>query len=209
MSTTDSESVGFDEAYAAEQLRRSRDPLRRLVKGFYLRSVLRDVQGATIDFGCGAGQLLARLPHGSIGLEVNPYLVRTLRSEGLTVYQARGTEEDFNLPDIAAGQFKTLVIAHVLEHLEDPAAALTALLAACQRVGVGRVLVVVPGIKGFESDRTHRTFVDRAFVEARLPTVVEGFVRSEISYFPGPSEWIGQFFVFHEMRVRFDRPGEL
>ena len=208
MSITERASLGFDEAYAAEQLRRSRHPLRRLVKGFYLRSVLREVQGATIDFGCGAGQLLARLPNGSIGLEVNPHLVKALCSEGLTVHQARGTQEDFNLPGIAAGRFRTLVIAHVLEHLDDPAAALTALLSACQRVGIRRVLFVVPGVKGFESDLTHRTFIDRAFVEARLPTAVEGFVRSGVSYFPGPWEWIGRFFVFHEMRVRFDRPGE-
>ena len=208
MSVTPPPSRDFDQAYAAEQLRRSRHPLRRLVKGFYLRSVLRDVQGPTIDFGCGAGQLLARLPGGSIGLEVNPHLVKALCSEGLTVHQARGSQEDFNLPDIAAGRFHTLVIAHVLEHLEDPVHALTALLSACQRVGIRRVLVVVPGVKGFASDRTHKTFVDRVFIETQFSAVVEGFARSRISYFPGPWAWIGRFFVFHEMNVRFDRQGE-
>ncbi len=208
MNTADRPTLEFDQAYADEQLRRSRHPLRRVIKGFYLRSVLRDVQGATIDFGCGAGQLLARLPNGSVGLEVNPHLVKGLCGDGFTVFQARGTKVDFDLPDIIAGRYQTLVIAHVLEHLPDPAQALTALLAACQRVGIRRVLVVVPGVKGFASDRTHKTFVDRAFIETRMPADIGGFVRSRITYFPGPWAWIGRFFVFHEMKVQFDRAGE-
>ena len=51
-----SSAAEFDRHYAAEQVRRSRHPLRRIVKGFYLREVLRDVVGPSIDFGCGASQ---------------------------------------------------------------------------------------------------------------------------------------------------------
>ena len=71
-----SEILEFGSAYAVEQLRRSRHPLRRLIKKFYLDRVLRELRGPTIDFGCGAGQLLARLPADSVGLEVNPPLVQ-------------------------------------------------------------------------------------------------------------------------------------
>ena len=70
-----SEAAGFDAGYAGEQLRRSKQPLRKVVKGFYLRSVLSLLNGPTIDYGCGAGQLLALLPAGSLGLEVNPHLI--------------------------------------------------------------------------------------------------------------------------------------
>ena len=53
-----SEIPEFGSAYAAEQLRRSRHPLRRLIKKFYLDRVLGEVgDRPTIDFGCGAGQL--------------------------------------------------------------------------------------------------------------------------------------------------------
>ena len=121
----------FDREYAAEQLRRARHPLRRLVKGFYLRNILRDVRGATIDFGCGAGQLLSRLPAGSIGLEVNPHLIEALRNAGHSVRPSRGDMQDFELEGIESGCFQTLVIAHVLEHLQNPEAALRVLLAAC------------------------------------------------------------------------------
>ena len=35
----------FDKDYAAEQLRRSRHPLRKIIKRFYLDNILRDVRG--------------------------------------------------------------------------------------------------------------------------------------------------------------------
>lgn len=195
----------FDRGYAAEQLRRSRHPLRRFVKGFYLRNLLADVRGATIDFGCGAGQLLARLPAGSVGLEVNPHLIAELRSRGLDVRPARGELSDFDLAGLEAGRFRSLVIAHVLEHLPDPAAALARLLAACRRLGVERVVVVVPTAKGYASDRTHKTYIDRGWVETRLAPRIEGYARTRLAYFPGPWEWIGRYFVFHEMKLVYDR----
>ena len=199
----------FDRDYAAEQLRRSRHPLRRLVKGLYLWNILRDVRGPTIDFGCGAGQLLAKLPTGSVGLEVNPHLLEALTAAGFTVRRARAEPVDFDLREFEAGRFRTLVIAHVLEHLPDPALALQALFAASRRLGIERVIVVVPGAKGFSSDRTHKTFVDRAYVDAQLRHCDAGFVPSKITYFPGRWEWIGRYFAFHELKVVFDRQAGL
>ena len=205
--TTDAASPQpeFDRHYAAEQLRRSRHPLRSLIKGFYLRNMLHDVKGPTIDFGCGAGQLLARLPAGSVGLEVNPHLIQALRSAGLTVHQAHAAMSDFELVDLSSGRFRTLVIAHVLEHLPDPAEALSILFAACNRIGIERVIVVVPGARGFASDSTHRTFIDRGYVTAKLSMNFAGFRRTSLSYFPLPWEWVGRYFVFHEMKIVFDR----
>jgi SAM-dependent methyltransferase len=197
----------FDRQYAAAQLQRSRQPLRQLVKGWYLRQVLAHVDGPTIDFGCGAGQLLRRLPAGSVGLEVNPYLVETLRAEGLDVRPAQGDLGDFDLPGLAAGRYLTLTISHVLEHLPDPAAALQRLLAACARLGVRRVIAVVPGAKGYASDRTHLTFIDRNYVDRHLPRRSEGFERVSLSYFPGPWEAVGRIYTFHEMMLVYHRTG--
>lgn len=198
---TAAEEFGSD--YAREQLRRSRHPVRRLVKRLYLREILRDVNGPTIDFGCGAGQLLACLPAGSIGIEVNPELVRVLRAGGLEVLQARGAPVDFDLADLPSGRFQCLVISHVLEHLDDPAAALAQLMRACRRLGVSRLIAIVPGRKGYASDRTHKTFIDGKWLTANPVGHREGFVRSDPKYFPGP-EWVGSYFVFHEMKVVFD-----
>ena len=87
----------FDRHYAAEQLRRSRHPIRRFVKGFYLRNILRDVRGSAIDFGCGADQLLERLPPGSAGLEVNKYLIEELRRSGFDGVSSVGRVAGFRV----------------------------------------------------------------------------------------------------------------
>ena len=204
--TKNQATLEFDQRYADEQIRRSRQPIRRFVKGFYLRNLLRDLNGRCVDFGCGAGQLLARLPAGSVGLEVNPHLIVALRAAGLQVNQARAEISDFELEGLqGTGYFKSLVIAHVLEHLPDPAAALRNLLRACGRLGIHRVVVVVPGAKGFASDATHKTFIDRAWVAANIAPNLEGFIRRPVEYFPGDAEWLGRYYVFHEMKIIFDR----
>ncbi|MFT7116026.1 MAG: hypothetical protein ACI9I0_001236 [Rhodoferax sp.] len=60
-------------------MNRQQNPLRKLVKLFYVLRVLRHVQGPSLEAGCGAGQILARLPPGLAGMEVNSYLVADLR----------------------------------------------------------------------------------------------------------------------------------
>ena len=201
-------TLEFDRHYAAEQLRRSRHPLRRMIKHFYLQRILQDVRGPSIDFGCGAGQLLRRMPPGSVGLEVNPHLIEALRNDGLSVHQARAEIQDFELVGFAPGTFRTLVIAHVLEHLPDPVAALRVLFAACRRIGVEQVIVVVPGAEGYASDSTHKTFIDRSYLGLHTPQSGEGFACASLSYFPGPWEWVGRHFVFHEMKLVYKRTAE-
>ncbi len=196
---------GFDARYAREQLRRSRHPIRRMVKGFYLRSLLSLVRGPTIDYGCGAGQLLALLPAGSLGLEVNPHLIAAHSRAGLSVRQWQLDELGFDLPRIAPGQFRTLVISHVLEHLPDPTAALSRLMRACQRLGITRVIAVVPGAKGYASDATHRTFIDTGFVIAQGWKHLAGYALTQQRHFPLPWEGGGQIYVYNEMHLVFDQ----
>ena len=62
----------FGRDYALTQIDRQRNPLRKLIKSFYVSRVLKHVNGPAIDLGCGAGQILERLPPGSMGIEVNP-----------------------------------------------------------------------------------------------------------------------------------------
>ena len=195
----------FDQTYATEQLRRSRHPLRRLIKHFYLENILRNVRGATIDFGCGAGQLLRRLPAGSIGLEVNASLVAALRTEGLDVAPYDPEQDQLRLEGLQVGRYRTFVMAHVLEHIDDSAAALRQIFQSCARLGVERVIIIVPGAKGFDSDATHKTFVNRRYVQQHHLLNCEGYAMKSIGYFPGNWEWIGRYFVFHEFFIVYDR----
>lgn len=195
----------FDHAYAAEQLRRSRHPLRRLIKRFYLDSILEDVHGPTIDLGCGAGQLLARLPAGSIGVEINPVLVSHLRCAGMNVLSYDATADDFALSGFRENYYRTLVISHVLEHFQDAANVMRSLWRACSRLGIDTIVVVVPGAKGYASDATHKTFVNMRFVDARKLRRVEGFELAKTRYFPVNRERFGEYFTFNELKLVYTR----
>lgn len=195
----------FGRDYAARQLRRRRNPLRRAIKHFYLQNMLRETRGATIDLGFGAGQLLERLPPGSIGLEVNPHLVDDAHRAGLNAVLYDSNAEEPLIGVVPAGAYTTLVMAHVLEHFEHAADFLRRLLRSCAALGIDRVIVVVPGAKGYGFDSTHRTFVTRRYLGDHDLLSAEGYVLSKTRYFPGNQEWIGRYYVFHECMFVFDR----
>jgi SAM-dependent methyltransferase len=195
----------FGVDYAQTQLSRERNPLRRFIKSFYLDNILRDIEGPTLDFGCGTGQLLARLPHGSVGIEVNPHLVDELKRRHLNVIKYEPDTDGFSLPDIEVGCFTTLVLSHVLEHFDNADACLKKLLASCARVGIRRVIIVVPGARGYRSDATHRTFVTRDYLASQNLFDYAGFHTKSTHYFPVNVEGIGEYFKFHELHTLYVR----
>ena len=197
----------FSLDYATEQLRRSRNPLRRAVKSLYVRNILRHVSGPSIDFGCGAGQLLARLPPGSIGLEINPILVDALKNNGLNVVHYDPGSDEFSLRLLAGKPYSTFIMAHVLEHFADAALVLRRLLSACRRLHVARVVLILPGWKGYLSDATHKTFVDRGYLVREGLVECEGYALEQVRYFPIDWEPLGRYFTFHELVAVFHRDG--
>lgn len=198
------ESSEFGQDYAREQLRRSRQPLRRFIKYFYLNNILGDVQGPTIDFGCGAGQLLTRLPSGSLGLEVNPFLVEVLRKARLNIELYDPENDQFSLRNLTSNYYKTFVTTHVLEHFPNAAQKWRILLNSCHRLGIQRVIMVVPGVKGFHADPTHKTFIDRSYLEQESLLNCQGYVATKIQYFPVNLAIIGNYFTFHEFKVVYE-----
>ena len=195
----------FDLAYASEQLRRSRHPLRKFVKSFYLDHILQDVSGPAIDFGCGAGQILARLPAGSIGVEINPALVIRLKESGLNVVAYDAATDDFSFSGFAPNTYKTLVSSHVLEHFADSASVIRKIWRASARLGIDTIIVVVPGEKGYASDLTHKTFVTEKYLADEGLVRCEGFEISKVHYFPGDIKSIGRYFMFHELKIVYRR----
>jgi SAM-dependent methyltransferase len=202
-SSSAAEAFGAD--YAREQMRRRHHPLRRRIKHFYIERVLGEVTGPTIDFGCGAGQILRRLPSGSVGIEVNTHLIDALRKEGLEVFKAAGDASDFALSGLPAGRFTSLVMSHVLEHLPQPEEALRTLLGSCARLGIQRVVIIVPGAKGFASDATHLVFIDQAWMSRFFAVPWAGFSCSPARYFPLPWAAAGGWSTYHETHFVFQR----
>lgn len=191
--------------YAARQLERRASRLRRLIKAAYLASTLKEVDGPTLDFGCGAGQLLERLPPGSTGLEINALLVSELQRRGLDarLYDAGG--DDFALSSIEPGRYRTFVASHVLEHFVDAAQALRRIAVASERLRLSRLVLVVPGWKGYQSDNTHKTFVDAAYLERNQLLTLGPFRLAVSRSFPINREWFGRFFVYNETVFVWDR----
>lgn len=194
----------FGQAYALKQIDRQQSPFRKIIKSFYVARVLRQVKGKAVDLGCGAGQILKGLPHGSIGIETNPFLVEYLIKQGLPVIQA-SAGKDFDLSGLQPHQFNTLILSHVLEHFSDADRVLTHLLHDCSALGISRIILVVPGMAGFNSDATHKTFIDWAYLRSHKMLEIEGYKIVHRSYFPGDISFLGKVFAYHEMMFIYDR----
>lgn len=191
-------SEQYDAAYGAEQIARSNSVLRRAIKRHYIASALREVDGPTVDLGCGAGQLLERLPAGSIGLEINQHLIRHLTARKQNVLHYDALADDFALSPLTAGAYRTLIASHVLEHFDDSASTLRKLAAACARLGISRIVIVVPGWKGYLSDATHRTFVTPRYIREHGLVRIDGYALNRTRFFPFNMESAGRWFVYNE-----------
>ncbi len=191
--------MAFDRAYTDYQLKRSL--LRKFIRRFYLRHTLSFTKGKTIDFGCGIGELLQLLPKGSLGYEVNENTVAYCLSKGLNVRTYCPEIDDYRLLDCREGDYESLVLSHVLEHLEHPAQVLRKLLRSCRRIGIRKVVVVVPCEKGFRFDRTHRTYISLSYIRERNLVEIEGFRIVKTKLFPFKCLWASRHFVYNELLV--------
>ncbi len=143
--------------------------------------------GRTLDVGCGIGRNLAALGVGSIGVDPNPACVAAARAGG---HSATAPE------DLTEGGFDSLLFAHVLEHVEDPAALVTAYLPRLRRGG--QVILMTPQELGYASDATHVRFLDFDRLEALCSTL--GLAVEKSYSFPLP-RWAGNVFKYNEFVV--------
>jgi ubiquinone/menaquinone biosynthesis C-methylase UbiE len=88
-----------------------------------------------LEVGCGAGHLLAGLPAGRpVGVDLaESLLARTRRRLGARVTLAQA---DASALPFAAGSFERVYCSEVLEHLVDPAVAVTEIARVLARGGV-------------------------------------------------------------------------
>ncbi|GEL16483.1 class I SAM-dependent methyltransferase [Pseudonocardia asaccharolytica] len=142
-------STQNDEDHATAMQLESRPPLR-----WYVRMVRRYLgPGPYLDFGCGSGQLLRRLArHGpASGFEISEQAARAAREN------APGYPVSTSMDQLPDGAFRGVVAIHVLERLDDVAAAEA--VRTWRRVlrPGGRVLLVVtdPGGRGRELGGTN------------------------------------------------------
>ena len=164
-----------DQQYFAYLQQRSR------LGHFYRRHWLyprlcRQLSGRVLDVGCGIGDMLRFRPQ-TVGVDINRETVAACRAASLDAHLMQ--------PDVlpfGARSFDGVILDNVLEHLVEP----SPLLAEIQRVlrPAGRLLVGVPGPKGYRADPDHKVFYDRPALVARLNAA--GFACQRILQLPLP-----------------------
>lgn len=157
------------------QYLKQRSKLGGLYRKYWLYpKVGRRLEGKTLDVGCGIGDMLTFRPQ-TVGVDVSDKTVAYCRERGL---DARKMEPDV-LP-FANGEFETVLLDNVLEHIVDP----SPLLAEVKRVLVpaGRFVVGVPGLRGWHSDPDHKVHYDESSLASTVSQA--GFDHVETFYTP-------------------------
>ncbi|MDD3288031.1 MAG: methyltransferase domain-containing protein [Alphaproteobacteria bacterium] len=149
-------------------------------KGWLYPRLCRYLDGKVLDIGCGLGDMLS-YRSGTVGVDINRKTVEWCQRQGLDAHLMSKDVLPFS-----DGGFDGVIMDNVLEHLEDP----SALLKDVARVLVpgGKLLVGVPGSRGFASDPDHKVFYDK---DKLLHLMKEsGFSKHKIFYMPLHLEWL-------------------
>jgi SAM-dependent methyltransferase len=129
----------------------------RIYKRYYSSPILfffaRRFGRRVVEIGSGTGNgILGAFPKSVHGLEINPISVKYCNAMGFNVDLINA---DGAFP-IADGVFDSCVLDNVLEHIEEPKITLD----ECYRITKknGGLIIVVPGLRGFQSDPDHKVF---------------------------------------------------
>lgn len=170
------------------------------VQAPYQWNLRRQKLGRTLEIGCGIGRNLKTLGKGSVGVDHNKLAVELARSQGFT---ALTVEEWEASPLRRPAAFDSILIAHVIEHLDDAAsAALLADYLPYLKPG-GRVMMICPQEKGYASDATHVRFADGETLTALARRAA--LQPARWFSFPFP-RWAGTLFIYNEFVLLATKP---
>jgi SAM-dependent methyltransferase len=150
--------------------------------------------GKTLEVGCGVGRVLGWLPN-SCGVDHNPTSVAVARSRGLTAF----TNEEFHKSKMAIPEsFDSIVMSHLLEHLDQNQIRAIMLEFRKYLKQSGRLVIICPQESGFRSDPTHITYMDFKSIEEYGESHNFEIVSAISNPFP---RCFGHFFKYNEFFV--------
>ena len=148
--------------------------------------------GFTLDVGCGLGRNLEHLDGNGVGVDHNPDSITTVRGKGLVGFTV---EEFFDSEYAKPNTFDSLLVAHVLEHMQEPAALSTVSSYLPFVKPGGQLIIITPQERGYSSDATHVRFV--GFQEqSDFARALQFHVERQFS-FPFP-RLAGKYFTYNE-----------
>lgn len=131
-------------------------------------------QGKILDVGCGIGDFL-NFNKNAAGTDIDQYGIKYCKEQNLNVTLMKNGVIPYE-----DSSFDTIILDNVLEHISEP----NSLLNEINRVltNAGRVIIGVPGKKGFESDEDHKIFYDKN----SLNNLMKKYGYHDIKYFYMP-----------------------
>lgn len=171
------------------------------VQAPYQWNLRRQQLGRTLDVGCGIGRNLETLDPGSVGVDHNAAAVEVARGRGVTALTVSEWEES---PLRRPEAFDGILVAHVIEHMDEQAGRdLMTDYVPFLRPG-GKVFFVCPQERGYASDPTHLRWTTGDDL-AQLSRDV-GLVPEPWFSFPFP-RWAGKPFIYNEFCLVATKPG--
>ena len=147
--------------------------------------------GRTLDVGCGLGRNLANLPDG-VGVDHNLESVSIARKRGLPAWT---TDEWPECPDAVPASFDTLLLAHVLEHMDERTADDLMASYLPYLKPAATMILICPQERGYASDASHVRWVDFGVLERTARSC--GFEPLRAYSFPFPRVF-GRVFLYNE-----------
>ena len=191
-----------DASYAARLKTKESAWWKRLlnVQAPYRWNLRRQKLGRTLDVGCGIGRNLVSLDEGSLGVDHNPTSVAEARARG---FVALTTEEWEQSHERAPASFDSILLAHVIEHMDEETgrSVLEGYLPYLKPGG--KVFFVCPQERGYTTDATHVRFTDGEAL-TRLAREV-GLAPSRWFSFPFPRA-AGRVFAHNEFCLLARKP---
>lgn len=191
-----------DAEYAERLYRLSNARWKRIldVQRPYRWNLRRLELGRCLDVGCGIGRNLKSLQRGSVGVDHNETAIAICRRQGLAAY----TSSEFFQEAIGGLEsFDSMLVAHVLEHLDEETSndLIHDYLPFIKRGGL--VVFITPQEVGFRSDSTHVRWVDHIVAGDHAQRA--GLVVDRAYSFPFPRK-VGKVFIYNEFVTVTHKP---
>jgi SAM-dependent methyltransferase len=164
------------------------------VQAPYRWNIRRLHPGHTLDVGCGIGRNLGHLDD-AVGVDHNPTSIKVARERGLRAWTS---DEWPTSPDAVEGSYDTILMAHLLEHLDSQTADEVVRSYLPYLRPDGRLIMICPQERGYATDPTHVRFLDLTGLRATARRL--GFVPERSFSFPFPHV-AGKVFPYNEFVV--------